>query len=62
MKTIVIMIAPDGQSRLETNGYIGSGCRQASRFLEEALGQTTSEQRKDVFHQVATEQQQRASE
>jgi hypothetical protein len=62
MKTIEVIIAPDGQSRVETNGFTGSDCREASRFLEKALGQPTHEQLKPEFHQVATTQQQHASE
>ena len=57
MKTIEIIIAPNGQSRVETKGFIGSECRQASRFVEQALGQQTDEQLKTEFHQSATRQQ-----
>ncbi|MCH8149830.1 MAG: DUF2997 domain-containing protein, partial [Planctomycetes bacterium] len=38
MKTIEIIISPSGQSRVETKGYSGSKCQEASRFLEAALG------------------------
>ncbi|PAY20999.1 hypothetical protein CKO51_02820 [Rhodopirellula sp. SM50] len=62
MKTIEVIVAPDGKTRVETNGYTGSDCRQASRALLQALGQQSSEQLKPEFHQAATEQQQRASE
>ncbi|QEF97879.1 hypothetical protein Mal15_19250 [Stieleria maiorica] len=62
MKTIEIIVAPDGNTRVETSGFTGSDCRQASRSLLQALGQQTSEQLKPEFHQAATEQQQRASE
>ena len=41
MKTIEIIIAPNGQSRVETKGFVGSECRQASRFVEQTLGQQT---------------------
>lgn len=58
MKTIEIIIAPNGQSRVETKGFIGNECRQASRFVEQALGQQTEEQLKAEFHQSATNQQQ----
>ena len=51
-KTIEIVIAPDGQSRVETKGFTGSECRQASTFLEEALGQRTAEQLTSEFHQT----------
>ena len=42
-KTITIIIAPDGKTIIETDGYSGSSCREASRFLEEALGTGTIE-------------------
>jgi hypothetical protein len=51
MKTIYILITPDGQSRIETKGFTGSDCRQASEFLEQALGTRTSEQLTAEFHQ-----------
>jgi hypothetical protein len=57
LKTIEIIITPTGQSRVETKGFIGNECRQASRFVEQALGQQTDEQLKAEFHQSATSQQ-----
>ena len=54
-QTIEIIITPDGQSRIETQGFTGSDCRTASRFLEQALGNATSEQLKPEFHQYALE-------
>ncbi len=54
-QTIEIIIAPDGQSRIETQGFTGSDCRTASRFLEQALGKAISEQLKPEFHQRASE-------
>ena len=50
-KTIEIVVAPNGQSRVETKGFVGSECRQASLFIEQALGQRASEQLKPEFHQ-----------
>ena len=58
MKTIEIIVAPDGNSRVETKGFAGSECRGASRFVEQALGQQTDELLKPEFHQTATTQQQ----
>lgn len=57
-KTIEIIIAPDGKSRVETSGFVGSACREASQFIEQALGQRTAEQLKPEYHQSATSQQQ----
>ena len=61
MKTIEIIVSPDGQTRLETRGFAGPACREASRFLEKALGQATAEQVTAEFHRVenAEHQQQR---
>ena len=57
-KTIEIIIAPNGQSKVETKGFTGSECREASRFIEQAIGQQTNEILKSEFHQTATTQQQ----
>ena len=46
MTTIELIVSPDGSSRVETHGFVGSQCQQASRFLELALGQKKSEQLK----------------
>jgi hypothetical protein len=43
-KIIEITISPQGETKIETNGFSGSECRLASRFVEEALGKKTSEQ------------------
>ena len=58
MKIIEIVIAPNGQSRVETKGFTGAECRDASRFIEQAIGQQTNEILKSEFHQTATAQQQ----
>ncbi|MBN72932.1 MAG: hypothetical protein CME32_27065 [Gimesia sp.] len=52
MKTIEIIISTDGQSRIETRGFTGSRCRNASRFLESALGKVSSEQLTAEYHQM----------
>jgi len=56
-KTIEIIVAPNGQSSVETKGFSGSECRQASDFLEQALGQRTNEQLTAEFHQKVGHQQ-----
>lgn len=60
MKSIVVLVTPDGQTSVETKGFKGPACQEASRFLELALGQRQSEQLTSEFHQtVSTEQQRR---
>ena len=47
-KTITIIVSPEGQVKLETEGYTGPSCREASRFLE-TLGTGTVERLKDEY-------------
>lgn len=54
---IEIIVAPNGKSHVETKGFVGSECRDASRFIEQALGQQTDELLKSEFHQSASNQQ-----
>ncbi len=44
MKTIEIIIDPQGNLKLQTRGYAGAECRAASSELEKALGQVTADQ------------------
>ena len=57
-KAIEIIVAPNGQSKVETKGFTGSECREASRFIEQAIGQQTNEILKSEFHQTVTAPQQ----
>jgi hypothetical protein len=51
-QTIEIVISPKGESAVTTKGFAGSSCRDASRFLETALGQPSGEQLTAEFYQV----------
>jgi hypothetical protein len=42
-KIIRVIVDPKGQTRVETKGFTGGECREASQFLERALGQPTAE-------------------
>ena len=53
MKVIEIIVAHDGSTRVETRGFEGSSCREASRFVEDALGRRTGELLTAEFHQDA---------
>ncbi len=59
MKTIEVIISPSGESRLETRGYAGSECKDASRALESALGKSTTESLTAEFHAAGHEEQNR---
>ncbi len=56
-KTIEIVVTPTGQTQVQTKGFVGSECRQASQFIEQALGKRTQEELTAEFHQQASQQQ-----
>jgi len=61
MKIIEIIVTAKGETTVATKGFTGSSCRDASKFIEQALGQRTSETLTAEFHQTAVvDQQQRA--
>ncbi len=57
MKTIEIIVSPEGQTRVETKGFSGSDCRAASRFIEQALGARRHEQVTAEFYATQPQQQ-----
>jgi hypothetical protein len=58
MKSIEIIVSPKGETRLETKGFAGGQCRDASKFLEQSLGTRSDEKLTDEFyHSEAIEQQ-----
>ncbi|MCA9123920.1 MAG: DUF2997 domain-containing protein [Planctomycetaceae bacterium] len=58
MKVIEIVVATDGSTRIETKGFQGAECQQASRLLETALGRRTGEALTAEYHEVAGAQSQ----
>ena len=44
MKTITLIVAPGGKTTVETHGFDGQSCTDASKFLETALGRKTEQQ------------------
>ena len=56
-QTIEIIVTPEGKSSVQTLGFTGSSCRDASRFIEQALGQRTGETLTTEFHQVESVRQ-----
>ncbi len=62
MKRIELIVSPDGSSRVETKGFTGTECQQASRFLEQALGLQQEERLTAEFYRQDVGQQQQARE
>ena len=46
-----MVVSPQGQATVQTKGYAGADCLQASKFLEQALGVNTAERTTAEFYQ-----------
>ena len=55
---IEVIVSPLGETRVETRGFAGATCRQASQSLEEALGVRQAEQLTAEFYQQSPAQNQ----
>lgn len=60
-KTIEIIVARDGSTTVQTRGFAGGSCREATRLLEKALGQVTKERLTAEFHLTQASQEQKAA-
>ncbi len=49
-RVIEVSVSPKGETRVETKGFAGAECREASRFIENALGKRTEERLTSDFH------------
>jgi len=57
MKIIEITISPTGETTVQTKGFAGSSCRDATRALEKALGLVQSDQfTAEMYQPVSTDQ------
>ena len=57
MPQIEVIIGHRGETTITTSGFAGAACRDATRRLEQALGQSTAEQLLPEFFQSADVQQ-----
>ena len=48
-KTIEVIVAPDGQLKIDAVGFQGADCEKATAFLEEALGQVSDRLHKPEY-------------
>ena len=59
---IEVIVTATGEMRIETKGFAGSACQQATRRLEEALGKRNGEVMTAEFYQSERTQQHTSSE
>lgn len=62
MEKIEVTIMPDGSTVIETSGFKGKACQQATAALEKAFGGRTEETLKPEYHQAGINQQQQATQ
>jgi hypothetical protein len=58
VRIIEVVVSPKGETTVQTRGYSGADCLQASKWLEQALGITTNENKTAEFYQAAVAEQQ----
>ena len=56
-RIIEVVVSPTGEATVQTKGYAGADCLQASKSLEQALGVATAERKTEEYYQTASEQQ-----
>ena len=56
-KTIEITVSLQGETKVETKGFTGGSCREASRLIEQALGKKSAEQMTAEFYEAQGLQQ-----
>lgn len=50
-RIIEVVVSPQGEARVQTKGYAGTDCLQASKFVEQALGVVTVDHKTAEFYQ-----------
>jgi hypothetical protein len=61
-KTIEIVVSPQGETKIETKGFAGATCREASKFIEQALGKRVQEKLTAEFHSSTVSQKNRTQQ
>jgi hypothetical protein len=55
-RIIEVVVSPKGETTVQTKGYAGGDCLQASKFLEQALGVASADRKTNEFYQTTTQQ------
>ena len=61
-KTIEIVVSANGQTTVRANGFAGGSCRDATKCLEQALGNVAADQLTPEFYLTQSAQQQNRTE
>jgi Protein of unknown function (DUF2997) len=56
-RVIEVVVSPQGETTVQTKGYAGGDCLQASKFLEQALGAVAADHKtSEYFNTEGTQQ------
>jgi hypothetical protein len=61
-RIIEVIVTPTGESTVQTKGFAGSDCLQASKYVEESLGISTGERKTPEFFAAAETERQEVRE
>ena len=56
-RVIEVVVSPQGEATVQTRGYAGGACLQASQFLEQALGVVAADRKTAEFYEPVVTQQ-----
>jgi len=56
-RIIEVTVSPKGEVTVQTKGYQGNDCQQASKFLEQALGVVATEHKTAEFFNTSEAEQ-----
>jgi hypothetical protein len=56
-RIIEVTVSPQGETTIQTKGYAGADCLQASKFLEQSLGVSATHFKTAEFYQQTPVQQ-----
>jgi hypothetical protein len=57
VRIIEIVVSPKGETTVQTKGFAGAECLTASKWLEQALGIATTDNKTAEYYQPATTDQ-----
>jgi len=57
-RIIEVTVSPTGETTVQTKGYAGADCLQASKFLEQSLGLIVNETKTTEFYQTTEQHEQ----
>ena len=56
-RVIEVLVSPTGETTVQTKGYAGAACLQASQFLEQALGAVAADRKTAEFYETTPVEQ-----